>query len=83
MSKNGLHIFSGFVLWYRVQRRAESIRFYCCPVNFYSADVLELLRLQEQGKQLSLLDKRRSLNHCTQICIKKGIGAYTNLNIEF
>ena len=31
---------------------------YWCPVNFYSADVLELLRLQKQGKQLSLLDKR-------------------------
>ena len=27
-------------------------------VNFYSADVSELLRLQKQGEQLSLLDKR-------------------------
>jgi hypothetical protein len=33
-------------------------KIYCCPVNFYSADVLELLCLQKQGKQLSLLDKR-------------------------
>ena len=36
----------------------SSLLLYCCPVNFYSADVLKLLRLQKQGKQLSLLDKR-------------------------
>ena len=31
---------------------------YYCPENFYSADVFELFRLQKQGEQLSLLDKR-------------------------
>ena len=58
-----------------------------CNQKLRVKQTFELLRLQPLTRLINLANsallRKESSNHCTQICINKGVGTYTSLNVEF
>ena len=78
----------GFCFFCRQKKDTDSTAPNDCNQRLRVKQTFELLCLQKQvfwytSQIRHSFGKGVSSNHCTQICINKGVGAYTSLNIEF